>query len=81
MVVEICVGSSCHIKGAYQVIDKLQEFVRQNNLEERVLLKACFCMGRCGAGVSVRVDGERVVFLTPESCGAFTDELLEEVGR
>ncbi len=79
MVVEICVGSSCHIKGAYQVIDRLQAFVKQNSLEEEISLKACFCMGKCGAGVSVRIDGDRVVFLRPDTCGQFTRELLGEV--
>lgn len=78
MVVEICVGSSCHIKGAYQVIEKLQQFVKRHDLGNDVELKACFCMGKCGAGVSVRIDGDRVVWLTPETCDGFTETLLAE---
>lgn len=78
MVIEICVGSSCHIKGAYKVIENLRGFVQANGLENEITLKACFCMGHCGNGVSVRVDGEKILWLTPETCGDFTASLLKE---
>lgn len=78
MVIEICVGSSCHIKGAYQVIEKLRAFVDENALENEITLKACFCMGNCGEGVSIRIDNEKIMWLTPETCDAFTAQLLAE---
>lgn len=78
MTLEICIGSSCHVKGAYTVIEKLRAFIRDNHLKEQVELKACFCMGQCGPGVSVRVDGEKVLWLTPDTCDAFAQSLLVE---
>lgn len=54
--VKVCVGSSCHMKGSYQVIKTFQELIGKNALEHEVVIKASFCMGRCLEGISVLVD-------------------------
>ena len=56
MVVKVCVGSSCHMKGSYQVIKTFQELIKKNQLEDVIELKASFCMGRCLSGISVMVN-------------------------
>lgn len=53
--VYICVGSSCHIKGSYQIINKFQDIIKHERLEDKVELKASFCLGHCTQGVSVKV--------------------------
>lgn len=54
--VQVCVGSSCHMKGSYQVIKTFQELLKKNDLGSEVTLKASFCVGRCLTGISVMVD-------------------------
>ncbi len=54
--VSICVGSSCHLKGSYQIIKMFEELIHTHNLEDKVELKASFCLGRCTNGVSVNVE-------------------------
>ena len=54
--ISICVGSSCHLKGSYQIIQIFQRLIKKNKLEDKVQLKASFCLGRCTKGVSVKVD-------------------------
>ncbi len=56
--VYICVGSSCHLKGSYQVIKSFEELIKINHLEDQVELKASFCLGHCLKGVSVKVEEE-----------------------
>ena len=57
--VVICVGSSCHIKGARRVVEGLTKLVKESGMSELVRLSGSFCMGRCEEdGVSVKVDGE-----------------------
>jgi len=51
----VCVGSSCHLKGSYQIITCFQKLIKDNHLEDRVELKASFCMGHCTTGVCVKV--------------------------
>ena len=62
--ISICVGSSCHLKGSYQIIQIFQELVKKNKLEDKVELKASFCLGRCTKGVSVKVDNDFIDELT-----------------
>ena len=33
--VTICIGSSCHLKGSRQVVEKLQALIAENNLDEK----------------------------------------------
>ncbi|NDL67818.1 (2Fe-2S) ferredoxin domain-containing protein [Anaerotalea alkaliphila] len=71
MVVQICIGSSCHLKGSYKVIEAMQRHVKENGLEEAVQIKAAFCLGECTRGVSVRVDEGPVESVQPENVRAF----------
>lgn len=58
MEIKVCIGSSCHLRGSYDVIEKLKALIAENNLSEKVVLKASFCLGRCGTGVTVVSDGD-----------------------
>ena len=55
----VCVGSSCHLKGSYDVIQRLEELVAEHEAEDLVDLSGSFCRGSCGKGVTGRV-GEAV---------------------
>ena len=75
----VCIGSSCHIKGSRQVVEGLQELVRENNLGEKVELGGTFCLGECQKGVCVSVDG-KICSVTPETVGEFfQNEILSRV--
>ncbi len=77
MVVTICIGSSCHLKGARQVVEGLQELVAKHNLKETVELTGSFCMGDCVNGVCVKVDG--VLFsVKPEGLQTFFEKQILE---
>ena len=52
-VIEICVGSSCFVKGSNELVLILKKY-----LEEKVQLKGAFCMGQCAKGLGVRVNGK-----------------------
>ena len=59
MIVQICVGSSCHIKGAPEIVELLQSAVKEYNLEDRVTLAGRFCIGQCNRdGVTLQIDDD-----------------------
>lgn len=64
--IRICVGSSCHIKGSYDVITKAKELLKKYNAEDFIELQACFCLGSCSKGVSVEVIKEPRIEKTGE---------------
>ena len=62
----VCVGSSCHLKGSFNVIQTFQQLVEEENLHDKIEMEAQFCMRECQKGVSVQVDGE-VISVSPET--------------
>lgn len=56
--IEICVGSSCFVKGSNQLVEMLKKYIEENHLEDKIQLKGAFCMGQCAKGLGVRVDGK-----------------------
>ena len=56
--VTVCVGSSCHIKGAREMITRFNEFLTKKGLEDKVELKGSFCMERCGEGINWKFGDE-----------------------
>ena len=79
MDITICIGSSCHIKGSRQIVEKMQALVNEHNLREKVELSGTFCMSRCQEGVCVTVD-DRFFSLSPETVDSFfRDEVLKKL--
>ncbi len=79
MKVTVCIGSSCHIKGSRQVVEKLQSLINENNLGDKVELGGTFCLGKCQQGVCVTVDQE-FHSVTPENVDEFfTKEIAAKV--
>ena len=56
--VTVCVGSSCHIKGARDMIGRFNDFLTKEGLSDRVELKGSFCMELCGEGINWMFDDE-----------------------
>ncbi len=66
--ISVCVGSSCHLKGAYQIIQACEEFIERLNLKGEVELKGTFCLGQCAEeGVTVVIDEEILHGVSPEN--------------
>jgi len=79
--VTVCVGSSCHIKGARDVIMRFDELLKRHNLEGKVELKGSFCMERCGEGVNWQIDDEPQTSLDVEDAVKTFEKRVIEVAR
>lgn len=81
MIVQICVGSSCHIKGSQQIIELLQKAIAENGLENDITLAGSFCTGRCNRyGVTITVDDDIYPGITPENFNDFfRDKILNPI--
>ncbi|MFB0554397.1 MAG: (2Fe-2S) ferredoxin domain-containing protein [Phycisphaerae bacterium] len=56
--VTVCVGSSCHIKGAREMLSHFNDFLTKEGLGDKVELKGSFCMEHCGEGINWQIDDE-----------------------
>jgi NADH:ubiquinone oxidoreductase subunit E len=67
----VCVGSACHIKGSYNIINTFQQIIEEYKLSDKVELKAIFCLGHCTQGVSVKIDDSEVYSVSGSSAKEF----------
>ena len=76
MKVTVCIGSSCHIKGSRQGVERLQHLIAQEKLGDRVELGGTFCMGKCQEGVCVTVD-DRFFSVSPDTVDGFFENEIK----
>ncbi len=79
--VSICVGSSCHLKGSGRLVELFESKIKEEHLEDRIVLSGSFCLGKCNrVGVTVSVgDGlsEQIhPGVTPESFASFWNDTV-----
>ncbi|MDR1134427.1 MAG: (2Fe-2S) ferredoxin domain-containing protein [Synergistaceae bacterium] len=54
--IDVCIGSACHIRGAYNVVQTFQQMIEEKSLHGEIELKTTFCMREChNPGVAVTV--------------------------
>jgi len=80
--VMVCVGSSCHLKGARRIIERFDDLVKQYDLKDKVTLKGLFCVERCAQeGVNWQIDDEQFTSPTCEhAVEIFRKKVLEPMG-
>lgn len=70
--VQVCVGSSCHIKGSADIVELLEKAIAEYRLEDDVVLSGSFCIGKCNrVGVTIQVNDDVHVGVTTENFREF----------
>ena len=76
----VCIGSSCHINGSYNVIQIFQQMIEELSLHEKINFKAHFCMKQCqNKGVSVMLDGVNYRVDAESARTFFKDIVLKKI--
>ena len=80
LIVQICVGSSCHLKGSQEIVELLQNAVEEFHLEDEVILTGSFCIGKCNrVGVTVQINDDVHVGVTRENFREFFKKNILDV--
>ena len=80
MVLKVCVGSSCHLRGSYDEIEEMKRLIAAHGMEGKIDLQASFCMGNCQNGVSLKADEVLVHNANKDNCEElFLTEVLPRV--
>lgn len=78
MDIRICVGSSCHLKGSYDIINLMKEGLEENGFADRVNLSAAFCLGKCTDGVTIKVNEKIICGVSTENFANFFRKYILE---
>lgn len=73
--VNVCIGSSCHLKGSYNVIQAFQQAIEENQFHDKIEMRAQFCMRQCQNGVSVAINGQ-TYSVSPDSARSFFKDTI-----
>ena len=70
MTISICVGSSCHLKGSYEIVNIIQELIQTHRL------------GKCANdGVSLLINNEFIEGCKPSNIKEiFKEKILDKIG-
>ena len=80
LVVQICVGSSCHLKGSQQIVALMQSAVEEYQLDGEVVLMGSFCVGKCNReGVTVQINDDVHVGVTVQNFKEFFKKNILDV--
>lgn len=80
MIIQICVGSSCHIKGSSEIVELIQAAVTEHGLDDEITLAGSFCIGKCNRmGVTVQVDDDIHTGITRDNFKEFFKENVLDV--
>ena len=70
--VQVCVGSSCHLKVSQDIVELLESAVKEHGIVDDVVLSGSFCIGKCNrVGVTVQVNDDVHVGVTRENFREF----------
>lgn len=68
IIVQVCVGSSCYLKGSQDIVDLFEKAIEEYHLEDDVILNGSFCIGKCNrVGVTVQVNDDVHVGINTEN--------------
>ncbi len=67
LVIQVCVGSSCFLRGSKNVIAEIENLIAHYRLDDIVTLKGIFCLERCSDGVTVMIGKKTYTNITCEN--------------
>jgi NADH:ubiquinone oxidoreductase subunit E len=78
--IQVCVGSSCHLKGSQEIVEMMQNAIAEHGIEDEVVLTGSFCIGKCSRiGVTVQINDDAHVGVTKENFREFFRKNILEV--
>ncbi|MCY6369605.1 (2Fe-2S) ferredoxin domain-containing protein [Clostridium ganghwense] len=72
--ITVCVGSTCYLKGSYNIINRLMKIIEENKLEDKVVVKGACCLGNCCKPVSIKINDGPVLSVDESSLETFFKE-------
>lgn len=72
----ICVGSSCHLKGAEEIIEIFKTQIKKYDLTSEIKLSGSFCQGNCTEGVNIEINGKKIAGVNEKNAAEIFSEYL-----
>lgn len=77
LVVAVCMGSSCYLRGNKENLIIVQDYIEKNNLQCYVLLKGELCQNKCTKGPIIEIQNKSYSGVQPETIVDLLDRHLK----
>ncbi len=75
----ICLGSSCFARGNKQALTVIKDYLKRNELEDKVHFKGNHCFGKCNKGPVLQIDERIIEGVTVENLPGILDRELTKL--
>lgn len=73
----VCIGTSCHINGAKNVVATFQHLIEEYKLHDKVELSASFCANNCSSdSVAVSINDTKYRIYAQDARKFFKEQIL-----
>jgi NADH:ubiquinone oxidoreductase subunit E len=80
LIIQICVGSACHIRGSAEIVELFEKNIEKYGLQDDTVLAGSLCIGKCNRiGVTVQVNDDVHVGVTTENFRDFFKKNILDV--
>lgn len=74
----ICLGSSCFSRGNKKTVQLIKDYIKDNQLEDKVYFHGNHCSGNCANGPIVKIDGKEYENVSPNTIIELLDGILKQ---
>lgn len=79
--VSVCLGTNCYLKGSQDVLNGVLRHAQDAGLENRLDVRAAFCLEECEHGPNAVIDGQHIHTCTAEKAIELVHLRLDETPR
>ncbi len=73
----VCIGTSCHINGAKNVVATFQHLIEEYNMHDKIVLSASFCANNCNSDtVAVTINDQKHRIFAQDARKFFKEQVL-----
>ena len=72
----VCMGSSCFARGNKATLQKIKDYLKRNNLEEKVVFKGNRCFDKCGKGPNLMIDDKMFHQVSEDNVDTILDQFF-----
>jgi len=77
--IQICLGSSCFSRGNKNLVKVIQEYLKKNHIDDKVVFKGSRCMGHCSEGPNLVINGKLISGINVADAESILDRELEYI--
>ncbi|HPD95665.1 MAG: (2Fe-2S) ferredoxin domain-containing protein [Bacteroidales bacterium] len=73
----ICLGSSCFSRGNRETLEVIKQYIKDNNLGDKVFFRGRLCSESCNKGPIVWIDETKYEAVTPHNIVSILNQVFK----